>query len=126
MSNKLVIFDGSDKSAMRIGEVYGDHYNRQWQSISSSGMMFIDFKKQFEQYKSVVQLEALIKYSKVIPYCQTWLDLKNYTLKSPTNYTLKSPTIYDNNVNCSWLLSFNYGSYIKLQFNYIYVSSSFL
>ena len=118
MSNKLVIFDGSDKSAMRIGEVYGDHYNRQWQSISSSGMMFIDFKKQFEQYKSVVQLEALIKYSKVIPDCQTWLDLKNNTLKSPDKY--------DNNVNCSWLLSFNYGSYIKLQFNYIYVSSSFL
>ena len=116
MSNKLVIFDGSDKSAMRIGEVYGDHYNRQWQSISSSGMMFIDFKKQFEI--SVVQLNALIKYSKVIPDCQTWLDLKNYTLKSPT--------IYDNNVTCSWLLSFNYGSYIKLQFNYIYVSSSFL
>ena len=77
MSNKLVIFDGSDKSAMRIGEVYGDHYNRQWRSISSSGMMFIDFKKQFEQYGSVVQLKALIKYSKVIPYCQTWLDLKN-------------------------------------------------
>ena len=120
MSNKLVIFDGSDKSAMRIGEVYGDHYNRQWQSISSSGMMFIDFKKQFEQIFAIniLQLNALIKYSKVIPYCQTWLDLKNYTLKSPT--------IYDNNVNCSWLLSFNYGSYIKLQFNYIYVSSSFL
>ena len=115
MANKLLIFDGSDNSAMKIGEVYGDYYNRKWQSISSSGMMFIDFKKQAQ---TTVQLNALIKYSKVILDCQTWLVLKNNTLKSPDRY--------DNNFNCSWLLSFNFGSYIKLEFNYINVSSSFL
>ena len=116
MDNKLLIFDGSDNSALKIGEVYGDHYNRQWQSISSSGMMFIDFKKQ--NYYDIVQLKASIKYRKFITDCQTWLDLENNTLKSLNKY--------EKNVNCSWLLSFNFGSYIKLEFNYINVSSSFL
>ena len=112
----LLIFDGSDKSAMKIGEVYGKDDNRKWKSISStSGMMFIDFKKQYSKY---TELNALIKYNKFMPDCQTWLDLKNNTLKSPDKY--------DNNFNCSWLLSYNFGSYIKLQFDYLYVSSSFL
>ena len=111
-----MIFDGPDKLAMKIGEIFGHLNNRKWKSISSSGMMFINFKKEFDMGK--VQLKASIKYSKFILYCQTWLDLKDYTLKSPDNY--------DNNVYCSWLLSFNFGSYIKLQFNYIDVSSSFV
>ena len=111
-----MIYDGPDTLAMKIGEIYGDYLNRKWKSISSSGMMFIDFKKQNEY--GTVQLKASIKYYSKLPDCQTWLDLKNSILMSPDKY--------DNNVNCSWLLSFNFGSYIKLQFNYIYVSSSFL
>ena len=117
MLNKLLIFDGSDKLAMKIGEVYGDHENKKWKSISStSGMMFIDFKKENHGTKS----NALIKinYNKFMPDCQTWLDHKNNTLKSPDKY--------DNNFNCSWLLSYNFGPFIKLHFDYIYVTSSFL
>ena len=118
MANKLLIFDGPDKLAMKIGEVYGTHYNRKWKSISSSGMMFIDFKKQVEYNICCMQLKASIKYTKFIPDCQTWLDLRNNTLKSPDKY--------NNNINCSWLLSFIFGSYITIQFNYIYVSSYFV
>ena len=129
MLNKLLIFDGSDKLAMKIGEVYGDHENKKWKSISStSGMMFIDFKKQknlktenhftydYNIY-NIAKLMTFIKYNKFRPDCQTWLDLKNNILKSPDKY--------DINIKCSWLLSYEFGSYIKLHIDHIYVSSSF-
>ena len=120
MLNKLLIFDGSDKSAMKIGEVYGDDYNRKWKSISSSGMMFIDFHKHYKSMARPInaELKALIKYNKFMPDCQNWLDLKRNTLKSPDKY--------DKNFNCSWLLSSNFGSYIILHIDHIYVSSNFL
>ena len=123
MLNKLLIFDGSDKLAMKIGEVYGDHENKKWKSISStSGMMFIDFKKQKNPYETYInynnaKLMTFIKYNKFRPDCQTWLDLKNNILKSPDKY--------DINIKCSWLLSYEFGSYIKLHIDHIYVSSSF-
>ena len=115
MANRLLIFDGSDKSAMNIGEVYGNSYNRRLKSIASSGTMFIDFKKQ--RILDKTELRAVIKYNKFMPDCQTWLDLKNNTLNSPDKY--------DNNFNCSWLLSTNIGSYINLTFDHIYVSYNF-
>ena len=101
---------------MKIGEVYGFSENKKIKSISSSGMMFIDFKKQ-TKYGNV-ELKALIKYSKFMPDCQTWLDLEQNTLKSSDKY--------GNNFNCNWLLSSNFGSYIILHFDHIYVSSDFL
>ena len=113
---------------MKIGEVYGSDLNRKWKSISStSGMMFIDFKKQknlktenpYETYINYnnAKLMTFIKYNKFRPDCQTWLDLKNNILKSPDKY--------DINIKCSWLLSYEFGSYIKLHIDHIYVSSSF-
>ena len=104
---------------MKIGEVYGISENKKLKSISSSsGMMFIDFKKQNEYENEKAELKALIKYNKFMPDCQTWLDLENNTLKSPDKY--------GNNFNCSWLLSSKFGSYIILQFTHIYVGSNFL
>ena len=113
--NGLLIFDGSDKLAMKIGEIYGFYENKKLKSISSSGMMFIDFHKHYNQN---AELKALIKYNKFMPDCQNWLDLKRNTLKSPDKY--------DKNFNCSWLLSSNFGSYIILHIDHIYVSSNFL
>ena len=78
-------------------------------------MMFIDFKKQSGSDK--VEFNAIIEYNKFIPECKTWLDIENNTLMSPNKY--------DNNFNCNWLLSTNYGSYINLTFDHIYVSSNF-
>ena len=110
--NGLLIFDGSDKLAMKIGEIYGFYENKKLKSISSSGMMFIEFKKQTIQGNAT--LEAKIKYNKFMQECQNWLDIDKSMLKSPDNY--------GNNFNCSWLLSSRFGSYIFLHFNYIYVS----
>ncbi len=126
-----MIFDGPDM-AMPIGEVIGDkeykHINDPehpllTQSISNSGMMFIQFKrykpvKNPENKYDVAELKALIKYNTFMPECQTWLDLEKNTLISPDKY--------GNNFNCSWLLSYNFGSYIKLTFDHIYVSSNLL
>ena len=108
--------------AMQIGEAVGHEVIHQTQkSVSSSGMMFIQFMRSMRSYKhgdDVAKLEALIKYNTFMPECQTWLDLENNTLISPDKY--------GNNFNCSWLLSYNFGSYIKLTFDHIYVSSNFL
>ena len=98
--------------AKKIGEVYGFYENKKQKSISSSGMMFIDFKKQASFGNAT--LEAKIKYNKLMPDCQNWLDMEKNTLKSPEKYGI--------NFNCSWLLSSNFGSYIILHFNHVYVS----
>ena len=112
-----MIFDGPDKLATKIGEVFGNSKNKQLKSISSSGMMFIDFKKLSDYGTDKAELNATIKYNKLIPECQTWLDLENNTLMSPDKY--------HNNFNCNWLLSSPFGSYINLTFEHIYVSSDF-
>ena len=77
-----MIFDGPDKLAMKIGEIFGHLNNRKWKSISSSGMMFINFKKEFDMGK--VQLKASIKYRKFIPDCQTWLE--KFHLRLPIRF----------------------------------------
>ena len=104
---------------MKIGVVYGmKDKNKKWKSISSSGSMFINFeKKRKDKSHEKTEAIALIKYNK-LPECQTWLELEKNTLMSPDTY--------GKNLDCSWLLSSNFGSYIILHFDHIYVSSNFL
>ena len=119
--NQLEIFDGPNRMATKIGEVYGiKDKNKKWKSISSSGMMFINFEKRRikDESHEKTELRALIKCNEYIPECQTWLELEKNTLMSPDTY--------GNNLDCSWLLSSNFGSYIILHFDHIYVSSNFL
>ena len=112
---------------MKISEVYGTSYgtneyfaqqldNKLLKSISTSGKsMFIDFKKQLK-YGSIYGSEfmALIKYKKIDFDCQTWLDVQKNILMSPDHH---------NSMNCSWLITFNFGSYIILNFKFIDVIS---
>ena len=103
---------------MKINEVYGtpdlsDGYLGDSQtelrtellkSISASGKsMFIDLRKQ--SYWGTVRFLASIKYNKVMPSCQSWLDVEKHILMFPNHYS---------NINCSWLISSNFGSYIML------------
>ena len=91
---------------MIIDEVFGtpSHFMK---SISSSGkFLFIDFQK---TSGSTLELVASIKYKKIDPECQTWLH--NNILITPNN-----PTI-----NCSWIITRKYGSYITLDFSYLEV-----
>ena len=101
---------------MKIGEVYGNSNNNLWKSISSSGKtLFIDFKKQFQEFISQkTEFEVSIKYNKIMSACQSWLDVNSNILTSPNPL---------NSTNCTWLITSNFGSYIILNFKFIEVNS---
>ena len=93
---------------MLIGELFGTPNHKVVKSISSSGKsIFIDFKKQNDLTN--VEFVAFIKYNKITPDCQYWLDKNN--LISPNNP----------NINCSWIITRRFGSYITLDFKFIEV-----
>ena len=103
---------------MKIGEIYGTANNKVWKSISSSGMMYIEFKRRKLKKLTGCGLNAIIKYNKFMSECQTWLDLEKNTLTTPEEY--------EKNSNCSWLLTSNIDFNIILYFNFLYVSFNFL
>ena len=70
--------------------------------------MLIDYK--YIYYYGTVQFVATIKYNKINSDCQSWLD----------NNILISP--YNPNINCSWIITRKFGSYITLDFKFIDVS----
>ena len=76
--------------------------------------MFIDFKKQYKMEGENSNFTALIKYKKIDFDCQTWLDVQKNILMSPDHH---------NSMNCSWLITFNFGSYVILDFTFIEVNS---
>ena len=103
-----MIHDGSDDQSIIIGKLFGTQSHKVVGSISSSGKsMLIDYKKQY--YTGTVEFVASIKYYKINHDCQSWLN-KN-TLMSPNN-----PKI-----NCSWVITRKFGSYITLDFKFIEV-----
>ena len=109
------MYDGPDEQSMKIGEVYGNSNNKLLKSISSSGKtLFIDFKKQRKQFEyQKTEFDANLKYNKIMPDCQTCLNVNKNILSSPNN---------SNNKNCSWLITANFGYYIILNFKFIEVN----
>ena len=98
---------------MLIGEVYGNSNNKLTKSISSSGIaLFIDFKK--EGHVGNVEVLAAIKYKKMNSDCQKWIDLEINVLMTPINLNT-----YDNSINCNWLITAYFGSYITVKFTFI-------
>ena len=70
--------------------------------------MFIEFKKQLKKGDgNSVKFTVLIKYKKIDFDCQTWLDVEKNILMSPN---------HPNSINCSWLITSNFESYIILNF----------
>ena len=107
--NRILVYDGSDDQSMLIGELFGTPNHKIMKSISSSGkIMFIDFSRSY--YNTIVEFSALIKYNKINLDCQSWLH----------NNILISP--YNPNINCSWIITRKFGSYITLDFKFIDVS----
>ena len=100
---------------MLISEVFGTPSHQVVKSISSSKKyIFIDFKIQekFANFGSVfgtVATVANIKYNKINHDCQSWLN--NNMLMSPNNP----------NINCSWIITRKFGSYITLDFKFFEV-----
>ena len=77
--------------------------------------MFLEFNKRYWEANvafgifPTVEFVASIKYNKIIPDCQTWLD----------GNILISPN--DPKINCSWIINLKLGSYLTLDFRYIEV-----
>ena len=114
--NRFLVYDGSDEKSMLIGELFGTPSHKVVKSISSLGKsMHINFKKHgiFERFVNdwdgTLEFVAFIKYNKINSACQSWLD-KN-ELISPNNP----------NINCSWIITRKFGSYITLDFSFIEV-----
>ena len=94
---------------MLIGELFGTPNHKVVKSISSAGKsIFIDFKKQF--INGTVEFVTSIKYNTINPECQSWLD--NNVLMSPNHP----------NINCSWIITRQFGAYITLDFSFIKVN----
>ena len=93
---------------MLIGELFGTPSHNITKSISSSGrIMIIDFNRGHDY--TIVEFSASIKYNKMNPNCQSWMN--ESTLISPNNP----------NINCSWIITRVFGSYITLDFRFIEV-----
>ena len=91
---------------MQIAELFGTPNHEVVKSISTSGKaMFIDYKKE----DATVEFIASIKYNKIYPDCQSWLE--NNILMSPNNP----------NINCSWIITRTFGTYITLDFSFLEV-----
>ena len=107
--DRILIYDGSDEKSMLIGEVFGTSSHKVVKSISSLGKsMLIEFRKRYNLHLQI-QFVATIKYNKINSDCQSWLN--NNILMSPNN-----PKI-----NCSWVITRKFGSYITLDFKFIEV-----
>ena len=66
----------------------------------------MDFRKENVHH---VEFVAIIKYNKINPHCQSWLE--SNIIMSPNNP----------NINCSWIITRKLGSYITLDFSYLEV-----
>ena len=97
---------------MLIGELFGTPHHEVVKSISSLGKyILIDFKKLNKFGFSPVEFAASFKYNnKLDSDCQSWLE-GNDVLMSPNNP----------NINCSWIITTKFGSYITLAFSYLEV-----
>ena len=105
-----MVYEGPDGKSKIIGEMFGTAGHKLVKSISSLGKsILIDFKKQYGY--GTVEFVATIKYNKIIPDCQSWLH--ENILISPNNP----------NINCSWIVTRKFGSYITLDFKFIEVKS---
>ena len=112
--NRILVYDGSDEKSMLIGEVFGEnlyyfpHHHNVAKSFSSLGKsIYIDFKKEYNY--ETLKFAASIKYNNINSDCQSWLDKE----------ILLSPK--DPNINCSWIITRQFGSYITLDFFFIEV-----
>ena len=118
MLNRILVYDGPDDKSMLIGELFGTPNHKVVKSISSSGKsMFIDLPKKhmsMDSWHDTAEFVASIKYSKINPDCQSWLD--GNILMSPNHPSM----------NCSWLITRKFGSYITLDFRFIEVKTIYI
>ena len=112
--NRIQVYDGPNDTSVLIGQLFGTQNHKVVKSISSSRkFLYLKFQSKFNTYETV-EFVASIKHNKINSYCKSWLDLTNNILMSPSHA----------NINCSWLITRQYGTYITLEFSYIEVKST--
>ena len=110
--NKILVYDGPNDKSMLIGELLGTPFHNVVKSISSSGnSMFLEFKKEEDVVNP--QFSASINYNKINTNCPSWTDFANRGWMSP----------FHSNIDCSWLITRQFGSYLTLKFIQIEVKS---
>ena len=104
------MYDGPDDKSVLIGEIFGTLTHNHVKAISTSGKyMFIDFKREVEL--NIIEFISSIKYNKFNSDCQSWIN--DNVFISPINP----------NINCSWIITRKFGSYITLKFKFIEVKT---
>ena len=110
--NRLLVYDGPNDKSMLIGGLLGTSKHNVVKSISSSGnSMFLTFKK--EDPVIHPQFTASINYNKINMNCPCWTDFASSRWMPPIN----------SNIDCSWLITRQFGSYLTLKFRYVEVNS---
>ena len=88
-------------------------YFSKWQKkiiSSSSNKMIVVFRT--DDFIEEIGFSASIRYSPIpIKECQTGLDMNEKIIQSP-NY----PHLYNNDIECKWLITVPYGLHITLKF----------
>lgn len=109
--NKILVYDGPNDKSMLIGELLGSSFHNVVKSISSSGKsMFLKFKKEVDL--GIAEFSASISYNKInANNCPSWTDFTSSGWLSPIH----------SNIDCSWLITRQFGSYLTLKFRYIEV-----
>ena len=109
-----MVYDGPSDKSMLIGELSGSSGGyKAVKSISSSGkpIYLYLYLPEVETFQVNVNFVASIKYKKIHSDCQSWLDLDHDVLMSPNKP----------NINCSWIITRKFGTYISVEFSYIEV-----
>ena len=94
-------------------QLYWPYSNSRWQKkiiSSTSNNMLVEFRS--DDFLQSMGFSASIHYS-TLPnkLCEKGLNMAMKTLQSP-NY----PNVYENDLNCKWLISIPHGFYITLKF----------
>ena len=109
-STMIAKLTGSDDGPIKSEQ---DWMNTHWKKkviSSSSNNMLVEFRS--DDFLQSMGFSASIHYS-TLPnkLCEKGLNMAMKTLQSP-NY----PNVYENDLNCKWLISVPHGFYITLKF----------
>ena len=111
--NRVLVYDGPNDKSMLIGGLLGTSKHNVVKSISSSGnSMFLKFKK--EDVVVNPEFSASIYYNKISnTNCPSWTDFSTSGWMSSSH----------SNIDCSWLITRQFGSYLTLKLRNVEVKS---
>ena len=93
--------------------------------IVSKGFHALIIERKYHDQNKLSQIRNYIYHLYLIDdYCQYWLNKTDGTLTSP-NFGVNGfgySTLYDNDLNCTWILNADEGYYVTLEFDFFSVN----